>query len=184
MEILIGGADQREVLLVRDSEADATVGVLEDIAAIVRDTAAARRCGCPLPAGRAEAPLHRPHREARASRKDRRHSPARALRPSGAALQRQPPPPSACAGADAASARANVGTARRCITRVQHHQPRVIHPAVGILEPARELRPQRRAGGIARADPASASPAGSPGRQDGRRGTAPARISHHGRSPA
>ncbi len=33
--ILIGGADQREVVLVRDGEADPAVGVLEDVAAVV-----------------------------------------------------------------------------------------------------------------------------------------------------
>ena len=184
MEILIGGADQREVMLIRNRETDAAIGVLEDVAAIMRieprhhDVAALHQPDAP------RLRCSRPRRAARASHTDRRHSPARAPRPWRAALQRQVPHTIRVPGADAARARADVGTARRGIARVKHHEPRVIHPAVGILEAARELRPQRRRLQDPHAGPASACPAGFPGRQGGRRGTVPARISHHGRSPA
>ena len=35
VEVLVGGADQGEVLLVGDGEADAPVGILEDVGAVV-----------------------------------------------------------------------------------------------------------------------------------------------------
>ena len=147
MEILIGGADQREVVLIRNRETHAAVGVLEDIAAIVRieprhdDVAALYQPDAPRLRCTDHIVKHACH-----IRTAGIHQHARFGR--GSALQRQVPRTIRVPGADAASARANVCTTRRCIACVQHHEPRVINPAVRILEPAREFRAQRRAGGI------------------------------------
>ncbi len=48
--IAIGGADQREIVLIGNDEDDAAVAVLEHVGAVVRHRASAPRCGSPAPA--------------------------------------------------------------------------------------------------------------------------------------
>ncbi len=66
----------------------------------------------------------------------------------GAACQRQPPHAVRMPCPDAARARTDIRPQRRGITCGQHDETGIIHPAIGILEPARILGTQRLTRGI------------------------------------
>ena len=144
----IGRADQREFVLVRDREDDAPVGVLEDIGEAMReeprhdDVAALDqpyRCA-PCASGEASSqearrptgPVALTTARARRRRARRRGRAAWRARRSVGALD-----------ALAARARQHPGAVLGGIERVQHHEARVVDPAVRIDEAAGEALLQR-----------------------------------------
>jgi len=134
-------------VFIRDGETDAAVRVLEDIAAVM----------CIEPRQHDVAALHQPDSPRRRlahhvvqnaghGRPGGIHQDARCFL--SATFQREMPHAGHMPGAKASRARADVRSTRGGVARVQHHQTRVIHPTIGILEAARELRAQRRASRI------------------------------------
>ena len=151
MVLEIGGADQRELALVRDRKDDAAIDVLENVRERVVEQARHDDM----------AALDQPHRAARANRRgliEERTDP-RAGRVDDAAgadvvavavLGQQRCRPRTVLAHDARATR--VGQDPRAalarIERVQHHQARVVDPAVGIDEALAVGATQRHAGRV------------------------------------
>jgi hypothetical protein len=146
----VGGADQREVALVGDREDDALVGVLEDVGMVVveelrhDDVAALDEPQRLRP--RCMGVLGEELRGPGAGGVDE----GPGLHLAGAArvlaAQGRRPAVGAAPRVDAGGARQHGGAALGRIDRVQHHEPRIVDPAVGVDEAAGELRLERPAG--------------------------------------
>ena len=150
-EIEVGGADQRVIALVGNGEADAAIGILEDVGAVVFvkavdddvtafDEADLGRRVQPDDAGDDIA-------YPRAAGVDQRASvDGFVARRRAGILKRQPPAVPFPARGDAARPRPDVGAAVGGVACAEDDEPRVIDPAVGIFEAAPERRLQRHAG--------------------------------------
>ena len=166
--VLVGGADQVEILLIGDGENDPPVAALKEIAAVVivklrhHDMTAAHQ---PHPLGRGDMGDIADH----------------ILDPGTAGIDKRAglPDPGAVRsfacdlpelalplGMGDAGPGQDARAPRLGIAGAQHHQPRILHPAIRILVSQPEARFQRPAGRIARQiqprgprqDPASAEP--------------------------
>lgn len=152
--LAIGGADHGEAVQIGDGEDDAAVFVLQDVGVlafvqlrhddvaaldqadtvgrllfqVVLDEARYPGAGCV-------------HQGAGADR----------IQAAVAALQVQVPESLAATGADAAGAGMDVGAVLAGGDRVEHHQARIVHRAVGVLEATADLGLQRAAAGEAQA---------------------------------
>ena len=148
----VGGADQREVVLVRDREDDALVGVLEDVGMVVleqpgHDDVAAldqpQRLGA-----RHVRMLAQELRGPWAGGIDQRAR--RDLSPFAArVVERDLPLAGGASRIHAAPAREHRGTALGRVDGVQRHQARVVDPAVRIDEALGEAWLQRGTGSVA-----------------------------------
>ena len=148
-EIEVRRADQREVVLVGDGEDDAAVLILEDVGLAVVEQ----------PAHDDVAALHEPHARGGVRRDAARHHGGHertAGIDEGARLCGLPAARDRVAQLDQPSVadparrgdlgtHADIGPARGGVHGVEHHEARVVHPAVGVLEAAREARLQRLA---------------------------------------
>jgi hypothetical protein len=184
----VGGADQREVALVRNRKHDAAVGMLEDVGAIVveqfaHDDVAAldqpQRLGCRLAdGGLQELRGPRPARIDKTSRCYARHAAARPF-------QRSLPVPGVTHGRDAARVGQDSGAVVKRADRIEHHQARIVDRGIRIHEAAREPGlqrppPLRACAGRCRASQAAVR--GAPGGRTGRTPAAAARPdARHGR---
>ena len=154
-EILVGGADQRVVALVGNGEADAAIGVLEEVGAVVVEQAVDDDV-----AALDQAHLHRRWQlryigdhvpDPRAAGVDE------AARGHGfvvggiaGVVQREPPEVAVAFRGEAARARSDLGATVGGVAGVQHHQAGIIDGAIGILEGAavgRLQSPARHVGG-------------------------------------
>ncbi|MNE44950.1 hypothetical protein D3C80_1392140 [compost metagenome] len=152
--LAVGGADQGEAFQVGDGEDDAAILVLQDVGllAVVQarhdDVAAldqANAVGRLLLEVMLDEACH-----PGASGVDQGAGADRQQAAVGA-LQVDVPEPLATPGADATGARMHMGTALPRGHGVEHHQPGVVHPAVGVFETAGDLGLQRAAGAEAQA---------------------------------
>ena len=150
--VVIGRADEREIVLVGNGEKDSLVGKLEEIAAVVivefrhddvrslDETHARARVGpCYRPEGLRDPGPGGVGDGARAD--DPALAAARIFEfgaPSGPLGLRR----------DEARAHENVGAARLRVAGVENDEPGVLHPAIGIFEREAGAGAQRRAGGI------------------------------------
>ena len=147
----IGGADQRELAFVGNGEDDALVGVLEDVGMVVLEQLlhhhmAALDQAQRLALGRVgllAEELRRP-RPGGIDQRPRRDLVQRRRRHFAAQL----PLSVAAPRIDAGAACQHRGAALGGVHRVQHHQPRVVDPAVGIDEALAEATLQRLAGDV------------------------------------
>ena len=153
----VGRPDQREVLFVGDRKDDPPVGALKEIAAVVvvkpgHDDMAAAHQPHAL-AGRDVGDLADHLFDPRAARVDQR--PRAVDLPAACAaiarlLGRHLPQIARPHGIDDPRARQDPRASGLGVARVQHHQPRVLHPAVGIFPADPEAGLQRLAQRIAR----------------------------------
>ena len=148
-EILVGRADQREILRERQREHDALVGVLEDVAAVVveqlahHDVAALGEPHRRRPAMRSTVSATMPTQGPAALTSTRAVTTSR--RPCALRISRQI---ILALGAGDARAGADRGAALGGVERVEHDQPGIVHPAVGIFEAGAEFPHQRLAGDV------------------------------------
>ncbi|MCW0423200.1 hypothetical protein NB713_001143 [Xanthomonas sacchari] len=144
----VGGADQGVVLLVRNGENDAPVRLLEDVGMVVleqprhHDVAALDQAQRVVVADvrHLVQELHRP----RSGGVDQRPR-AQFLAAAVGVLQLHLPHTIDAARADTAGPGEDARAALGGVHRIEHHQPRVLHPGVGIDETGAELLAQRRA---------------------------------------
>ena len=140
--VAVGGADQGEVFLVRQGEADARVGQLEDIGEGVIEQLAGDDVRSAHPADMELGLFSRKPRDIvrpRAAGIDQRAP----VEGSGRRLHRPQPafPPRRRDG----RVRAHLRAPLRRVERVERHQPGIVHPAVRIFETARDPARQRTA---------------------------------------
>ena len=191
MIVEVGGADQREVVLVGDGEEDAAVGVLEDVAAVVlvqprHDDVAALAPAAPLARGcrRSASGQHLADPgpggiDQRAGRGPRARAPCRVAAASAASRRPRARPPTqrgarARSSAPRSAASRAFSTTRRASSTQQSEYSK----------PRSERRLERRARpGRARRSTRRGSAAAACGRRDGRTGTGRAAASRPGRSP-
>ena len=184
----VGRADQREVALVGDREDDAFVGILQDIGLValvelrvtmwlplMRRTAALELTPSVPPSvsltqGPAALTIDLGPHDLRAAAARHAASPAR-RRPARRALS-------------TGGARAHVGAAGARVHRVEHHEARILHPAVRIDEALGQPAPAAGApSGDVRKRTRLRPQAGCAAAPDGRRGTGRAAASRPGAGP-
>ena len=147
MVIGVGGADQREILFVGNGKEYPAIFVLEDIGAFVLEQAWHNEMAA------ADEPNIAPRRRLNAG--DRRMNDL--VHPGSGGIDQRARADSACflaistadldfpdAGAaygpGHSAARFDPCAKARGVHRIEHHQPRIVHPAVGILETLAKTR--------------------------------------------
>jgi hypothetical protein len=153
LEFDVGGADQGEVVLIGNREDDPLVRVLEDVGVVVREQARHHDVAAldqPQALGSQRLALGRTGNAAQEGfgpRAGRIHHGACAhgAPPALPRFEHRAPAGGSALRLDAAGARQHLGPARARIERIEHHQPRIIDPAIGIDEAPLELGLERLA---------------------------------------
>ncbi|MCY1398690.1 hypothetical protein D9M71_137260 [compost metagenome] len=149
MVVAVGGADQGEAFQVGNGEDDAAVLVLQDVGMLAvvqaRHDQVAALHQADVPGRGVFQVVAQEAADPGTGGIDQRMGADR-VQAAVVALQVQVPQPLAAPRADAAGARVDMRAVLAGADGVEHHQPGVVHGAVGILEAAADFRLERTAG--------------------------------------